>query len=196
MTADLSRSTTPPDGFQVLRSTERFSGKLVSVRSDDLRTGSGHDTTYDVVTHAPAAAVVALDDAGRVLLVRQWRHAVGAAEWEVPAGMCDEGETAQQAAERELAEETGATGATAERWRHLLTVHTSPGFTDERTDIYLATGARATQDPDREDAEASMTLQWVDLADAVAAVRSGDVTNAHTVAGLLAVAGPLEPQAG
>jgi ADP-ribose pyrophosphatase len=189
---DLSRSTTPPDGFQVLRSTERFSGKLVTVRSDDLRTGPDHETTYDVVTHAPAAAVVALDDRGRVLMVHQWRHAVSAAEWELPAGMCDEGEQPQQAAERELAEETGAT---AQDWRHLLTLHTSPGFTDERTDIYLATGARTTQDPAREDSEASMTMRWVDLADAVAAVRSGDVTNAHSVAGLLAVAGPLVPPA-
>jgi 8-oxo-dGDP phosphatase len=191
MADDLTRSTTPPDGYQVLGSTEQFSGKLVSVRSDDLRTGPDHETTYDVVTHAPVAAVVALDEQGRVLLVHQWRHAVGAAEWELPAGMCDEGEEPQQAAERELAEETGATAAA---WRHLVTLHTSPGFSTERGDIYLATGARTTQDPAREDAEASMTMRWVDLADAVAAVRSGDITNALAVAGLLAVAGPLEPR--
>ena len=190
MAEDLSRSTTTPDGYEVLRSTEQFTGKLVSVRSDDLRTGPGHDSTYDVVTHAVSAAVVARDDAGRVLLVHQWRHAIGAAEWELPAGLCDEGEDPRTAAERELSEETGAT---AQDWRHLVTLHTSPGFSTERCEIYLATGARLTQDPDREDAEASMTMRWVDLADAVAAVRSGDITNVLGVVGLLAVAGPLRP---
>jgi ADP-ribose pyrophosphatase len=186
---ELSRSTTPPEGFEVLASREEFSGKLVSVRSDHLRTGPDHDTTYDVVTHAPAAAVVALDDAGRVLMVRQWRHAIGAAEWELPAGIADPGEDdLQVTAARELAEETGAT---ADSWSHLVTLHTSPGFSTERCEVYLATGARLAEEPHREAAEAGMRMRWVDVADAVAAVRSGQVTNVLAVVGLLAVAGPL-----
>ncbi len=189
---DLARSTTPPDGHAVLATAQEHSGALVSVRTERVRTGPDHETTYDVVEHAVAAAVVALDDDGRVLLVNQWRQAVGAAEWELPAGGTegpDEGP--QAAAARELAEETGVTAPT---WRQLVTLHTSPGFLTERVEVFLATGATATEPPHREAGEAaSMTTAWVELADAVAAVRSGDITSAMTVAGLLAVAGPLEP---
>ena len=189
---DLTRSTTPPDGYAVLSSTERFAGKLVTVRSDELRTGPDRTSTYDVVEHAPAAAVVALDGEGRVLLVNQWRHAIGAAEWELPAGVRDDpGEDPRAVAARELAEEAGVTAPT---WQHLVTLHTSPGFTTERVEVFLATAASATQSTDREPAEAAtMTTAWVDLADAVAAVRSGDITSAMTVAGLLALVGPQTP---
>lgn len=182
--ADLSRSTTPPDGYTVLSTTERFRGTLVRVRTEELQTGPDHRTSYDIVEHAVAAAAVVLDDDGRVLLVNQWRQAVGAAEWEVPAGNGDGDEDPQAVAQRELSEEAGVTAPT---WEHLLTLHTSPGFLTERVEVYLATGASATGDPHREASEAaSMTTAWVDLADAVAAVHAGQITSAMSVAGLLA----------
>lgn len=188
MAPDLRRSSTPPDGSATLGSTERYRGKLVTVRTDELRVGD-HESTYDIVEHAPAAAVVALDDAGRVLLVRQWRHAIGAAEWELPAGLQDDEDgDLRRTAERELAEETGVT---ASSWQRLVTMHTSPGYSTERVEVFLATGARTTQDPQRDEGEAGMTTCWADLADAVAAVRDGQITNALSVAGLLALAGPV-----
>lgn len=184
MSTTLQRSTTPPDGFETVTSAPQFEGPLFTVRRDTLRLPGGERSDFDVAHHPGSVAVVALDDSGRVLLVRQWRPATGAAEWEIPAGLRDEeGESARATAERELGEEAGVG---APDWQHLLTLHTSPGFTDERCEIFLATGAHRTGEPDREPAEASIRSRWVPLEEAVEAVLAGDLTTGPTVAGVLA----------
>jgi ADP-ribose pyrophosphatase len=199
---DLARSTARPQDQQLLESKDVFSGTVIAVRSDRVRIGEC-ETTNDVVTHPGSAAVVALRSDGNVLLVRRWHDPVAAAEWELPAALCDQaGERAQQAAERELA--AGA-GVSAPNWRHLLTVHTSPAVSTERCEIFLATHATVTGSlrreptpPSRpptapttqEDRGGTARTIWVELGEAVEAVRSGEITSAPAVAGLLALAGP------
>jgi ADP-ribose pyrophosphatase len=134
-------------------------------------------------------AVVALDEEDRVLLVRQYRHPVGAHLWELPAGLRDaDGEPPLETAKRELAEEALLS---AERWSLLVTIYSSPGFCDEHVLIYLAEQLSEAPRPDGfvvEHEEADMTLDRVPLADAVQRVFDGDIRNSSAVAGLLAAA--------
>lgn len=181
---DLSPGTQPPPDARTLSSDRRLEGAVIAVRRDVVRLGDGQEQTYDVVEHVPSAAVIALDDSQRVLLLHQWRHAVGRSFWEAPAGSSDPGEDPQEAARRELAEETGYGGG---RWREVSRIHNSPGYTDEEVVVFLAQGVRREQEPEREPAEEGMQLRWVPLDEAVQAVLAGELTVAPTVAGLLAV---------
>jgi ADP-ribose pyrophosphatase len=142
-----------------------------------------------VVHHPGAVAVVALDDDDRVLLLRQYRHPVGRHLWELPAGLRDEdGEPPLETAKRELAEEALLA---AGRWSLLVTLNSSPGFSDELVQIYLAEDLSPADRPEGflvEHEEADMTIERVPLADAVQRVFDGDIRNASAVAGLLAAA--------
>lgn len=95
------------------------------------------DDKWEIVKHAPAVAVLALQD-GKILGVRQERRAISQMTWEVPAGLIDEGETPREAAERELAEETQFGG----NLRLITQVYSSPGFTDEKIYIFEAQNLR------------------------------------------------------
>jgi ADP-ribose pyrophosphatase len=131
--------------------------------------------------------VVALDETGNVVLVNQYRHAVRARLDELPAGLLDvEGESALDAAKRELAEETALA---ADEWDVLVDLHSSPGFSNEAVRVYLARGLSPVDDGDvfqPEHEELTLTVERVPLAEAVHQVLSGNLTNASAVAGLLA----------
>jgi ADP-ribose pyrophosphatase len=140
-------------GVEVLSSETRYRGRIFSVRHDHVRLPSGLEQRVDVVQHAGAVAVCALDDDGRLLLVRQYRQPVG--DWlvEVPAGRLEEGEDELDAARRELEEETGFR---ALRWTLVRRFWPAPGFCSERMSLYLARGLepvgarRRAPDPDEE----------------------------------------------
>ncbi len=161
------------------------------VVTDRVTMPDGTVVDRDVVHKFHAVGVVALDDQERVALVRQYRHAVGAYLWELPAGLVDvDGEDGAQTALRELVEETDFTAARVE---HLLDLHLSPGFTSERISLFLARDlAEVAEDErhERKGEEADMQVRWVPLAEAVQMVRKGEITNAASVAGLLAAALP------
>jgi 8-oxo-dGTP pyrophosphatase MutT (NUDIX family) len=108
---------------------EIFTGKLISVRVDER----GHE----LVGHPPAVVMVAVERDGAVWLVRSKRPVPEGTLVEVPAGLVDPEESAHQAARRELREECGLE---AESWEELASAYSSPGFTDERIHVYLATG--------------------------------------------------------
>jgi ADP-ribose pyrophosphatase len=160
-----------------------YSGRIVSVRVDRVRLADGAETAREVVDHPGSTAVVALDDAGRVLLVEQYRYPARQELWEIPAGRLEPDETAAEAASRELAEEAGLAAAHLE---HLLTVWASPGYCSERLWVYLASGLSEKQglpDPDERIAKA-----WFPLGEAVTMCLYGQIVDAKTVAAILAVA--------
>ena len=173
--------------YVVKRSEPIFDGAIIKLRRDLVSMPGGREAMRDVIAHPGAVGVVAYDDQGRILLLLQYRHAVGARLWELPAGLLDvAGEPASTGAKRELSEEAGLA---ADRWDTLVDTYTSPGMSDEAIRIFLARDIRTSVDYfERVDEEAEMVLEWVPLADAVVRVTQGEITNAMAVAGILAAA--------
>ena len=180
---------TEPHEYRVLASETVFEGHVFSLHRDTVAMPGGGDSVRDVVRHPGAVAVVALDDADRVLLLRQYRHPVGRYLWELPAGLRDaDGEPPLETAKRELAEEAQLA---AGRWSLLTTHFSSPGFCDEMVLVYLAEELTDVDRPEGfvvEHEELDMTLERVPLADAVQRVFDGDIRNSSAVAGILAAA--------
>jgi ADP-ribose pyrophosphatase len=174
---------------ETLSRTERYAGPIFTVYSDEVTMSGGGTAGRDVVVNKNAVGVVALDDVGRVALIKQYRHAVGAQLWELPAGLRDvDGEDLVRTAARELAEEADIDAA---RFDLLVDLHTSPGFSAETIRIFLArelTPVPDEQRHERTDEEADIEICWRDLDEAVAMVLRGEITNAAAVGGLLAAA--------
>ncbi|MEU5791874.1 NUDIX hydrolase [Micromonospora purpureochromogenes] len=168
---------------------ERFQGRIFSVVTDEVTMPGGGTAKRDYVRHVGAVAVVALDDAGQVVLVRQYRQPVGRHLWELPAGLMDvDGEPLPAAAARELAEEADLTAGTLDL---LVDVHTSPGFSDEVVRVFLArdlADVPAEARHERREEEADIQIVRLDLDEAVGMVLAGEITNGPCVAGLLAAA--------
>ena len=176
--------------YEVVKSEQRFAGHIIGLRTDTVRMPDGSTGDRDVVVHPGAVGAVAVDDELRVLLIRQYRHPVGDYLWEVPAGIRDvDGEDPATTAKRELHEETGWE---ARDWSHLATVHSTPGGSTERYEIYLARGLTEAADrPDLHGEEQDLELRWLPLAEACAWVLDGRITNGMCAVGVLAAARPL-----
>jgi ADP-ribose pyrophosphatase len=171
---------------EVLRSDLAYEGAVWNVRDDRVRYGDG-EIRRQYVAHTGAVAIVALDDAGRVLLIQQYRHPIRHRDWELPAGLLDvTGEEPLEAARRELAEEADLVAA---HWEPLVSSWTTPGGNDELIHVFLASGVSAAQDAHaREDEEADIRVEWVPLDAAVAAVLDGRMRNGILGIGVLAAA--------
>jgi 8-oxo-dGDP phosphatase len=172
----------------VLKEQPQFSGAVWSVWSETVEIGD-QVVVRDVLRHPGAVAVVAIDEQGRVLLIRQYRHPVGAYLWEIPAGLLDvAGEDPLDCAHRELLEEAGVR---AERLEEILHLRLSPGGTSERIRIFQAQGLSIEPGgrPNTGEAEeADLPQAWLPLAQAVQLCLDGAITNATAVAAILAVA--------
>jgi len=133
---------------KTLNSRGIYSGRIIKVRVDTVSLPNGRQSTREVVEHAGAVAVVALDDDNNVILVRQYRKPVEKVLMEIPAGTMGVDEDPLECAQRELREETGYT---AEHWKKILSYFSAPGFTDEQLHLYLATGLRGGETDTDED---------------------------------------------
>ena len=171
---------------QHIVSSERvFEGKVWDLRRDDFRYGDS-TITREYVDHPGAVAILALDDDGRVLLIKQYRHPIAARDWELPAGLLDvDGEAPLVGAQRELGEEADLEAA---EWHLLSEFFTSPGGSNESIRVFLARGLSAKDAFARFDEEADLEVRWVPLDDIVDAVLHRNVTNSILGYAVLAAA--------
>jgi 8-oxo-dGTP pyrophosphatase MutT (NUDIX family) len=169
--------------IDLLGSKVAFRGKVLDVVVDQVRLPDGREVTWEVVRHPGAAAVVPLASDGKVLLVRQSRHTVASRLLELPAGKLDqEGEDPAECARRELEEETGYRCTAL----HPLGVFlSSPGFSDEKIYLYLATGLEHAGRPHGTEEGDDLVPEWMDMAEALHAVRAGEIQDSKTALGLL-----------
>lgn len=173
--------TTDP-AATLLESRTAFRGHVFRVEVERVRLTDGREVELDIVRHGPSVVIVPMVDASHVVLIRQYRHAVGEWLWEVPAGSIDRGETPEEAAIRECHEETGLRPA---RVVALGTFLATPGYCDERMLFFRAEGlhdpgAVAARDPDE-------VIQpcTVPLAEARAMVARGEIRDLKSALALL-----------
>lgn len=176
-----------PQHWPVVSATEDACGPIVTLRTDQVRMPDGGVVARQVLQHPGAVAVAALDEAGRVLLIRQYRHPVGRLLWELPAGLRDvAGEPLHLAAARELLEETGYQ---AGDWRVLVDFYSSPGISTERIRVFLARdlslAPAAQRSYVRVHEEAQLMVGWVALDRAVDRFTQGDLHNGVSAVGIL-----------
>ena len=179
-----------PADFSVTARQTVFEGRVWNVVSETFDY-NGQLLTRDFVAHTGAVAVAALNDAGELFMIRQYRHPVRKFLWELPAGLTDmAGESNLDAAKRELAEEAGLQAST---WQSLQTFHTTPGGNDESIEVFLATGlSEVTTDFVREGEESDMQGRWVALDEAILSVQNSDIQNPAAVVAILALAHRLK----
>ncbi len=155
-------------------------GRVIDVSSERLRFANGRVYEVDFVRHPAAAAVVAVDEAGRVCVVRQYRLGIGDFLWEIPAGKLDPAEAPEAGAARELNEETGVT---AHRWNPLGLYIPAPGIFTEVIHLYLARELEVgAPNPD---ADEELELVWVPIGEAIDKVLRGEWNDGKTALALL-----------
>lgn len=170
--------------FDTVFSETVYRGKILALRTDEVRMPGGNTAIREVVEHFGAVAVVAVDQDRRVAMVYQYRHPVGRRLWELPAGLLDAaGEDPAVTAARELREEAGLA---AEHWSVLADMVTSPGFSDEAVRVYLARELTHVGRPEADDEEADLTLHWFDIEHAAQRVLAGEIVNSIAAVGILA----------
>jgi ADP-ribose pyrophosphatase len=174
-----------PDDFAhlaetAIESSQVFRGKLLDVRQDRVRLPDGGESTREYIKHQGAAVVIPILDDGELIFERQFRYPIGHSLIEFPAGKIDPGELAEEAAKRELLEETGFT---AGEWRHLGVLHSCVGYSNERIEIFLARKLARHGGQNLDQGE-FIDLLKLRLEDALTAVRDGEITDAKTIVAL------------
>lgn len=168
-----------------LDSRRVHSGRVLNLDIDSVRFPDGSVGELEMIRHSGASAVVPVLSAGtaadpEILLIRQFRHAADGPIWEIPAGRLDPGETPETCAARELEEETGMR---AGRIRRLTTMFTTPGFTDERIDLFAAHDL--VPGPPRRDSDEFLETHILALSRCLEMIRSGEISDGKTAVALL-----------
>jgi ADP-ribose pyrophosphatase len=166
-------------GYQILESKQVYQGKAFDVRQDTVELPNGRSARLDIVDHRAAVTLLPLDENGKVLFVRQYRHAAGENLLELPAGVMEEGETPETCARREIREETGqAAGALLKLGEFFL----APGYSTEAMHVFLATELRP--DPLQADADEFLNVEAIPFEQGLFLAQTGGIRDAKTLATL------------
>jgi ADP-ribose pyrophosphatase len=168
----------------------RYRGRIVTMNVETVTLPNGARDRLDIVRHPGGATVVALDDAERVCVLRQYRHAAGGWIWELPAGKLEPGEAPEDCARRELIEEAGRA---AQRWDSLGRYFSSPGVFTEVIHLFLARGLETV--PQAHEPHEVIEVHWVPLEEAWRKAVDGEYTDGKTLVGVLRAHARLMAQA-
>ena len=166
-----------------------YDGRVISVDLDTVRFPNGSTGTLEIVRHPGASAVVPfltdpLGEDPQILLLKQYRYAAAGYLYEIPAGKLSPGEDPKHCAERELKEETGCD---SERIDFLTTIYTTPGFTDERIHLFMAT--ELVRGDTAHETDEFMTVEAVTLSRALQLIKEGSISDGKSIIGILYAAG-------
>jgi ADP-ribose pyrophosphatase len=170
-----------PDDFQeqVLSSDVVYRGRAVMLRLDRVRLPDGRETSREIIEHHGSVGILPLLAGDRVLLIRQYRHAVGGTIWEIPAGTMEPRETPRECAGRELEEETGYR---AKSLAPLFDCYAAPGYSMELMHVFLARGLiQAQQKPEEDEI---ISVKPVTTERAFRMIKSGQIRDAKTICAL------------
>jgi ADP-ribose pyrophosphatase len=172
-----------------LKSELVYSGRIVKLYHDTVKFPDGSTGELDIVRHPGASAVIPFlsDPAGedpQLLLIKQFRYAADGFVYEIPAGLLEKDEEPRIGAIRELKEETGCT---AERVEHLFSFLTTPGFTDEKIHVFMATGLERGETAHESDE--FLTVETVTLSHALQLIKEGEIQDGKTALAILFAAG-------
>lgn len=165
---------------QLLHREVVFAGRLITVYRDDVVLPDGQQRVREIVHHPGAVAILAVKGDGRVILVRQYRHAIGRMSLELPAGTLEPGESPEACARRELEEETGYRAGVL---RELVRFAVSPGWTDEELVVFIAEKLELSQPRPAADERLSVVELTTD--EARLAIARGEISDAKSLIGLL-----------
>lgn len=172
---------------KTISSDRLFEGKVINLRLDHVELPDKKITIREIIEHPGAAAIIAIDDSGRIPFVRQYRKPVEKYLLEIPAGKLETGEIPEACAKRELEEETGYT---ADSISKLMTFYTTPGFSDEIMHLYLATGLKlGLQNLDFDE---HIELFWHSLPEAMGMIYDGTIEDAKTIVALMALSNAIQ----
>lgn len=164
---------------KTIHSKDIFSGRIIKVRVDTVSLPDGRESTREIVEHAGAVAIVALDDENNIRLVRQYRKPVEQVLLEIPAGIMEADEEALSSAQRELAEETGLQAAS---WERILSYYSAPGFSDEELHLYLAQNLTPGEcSPDSDEFLESVSIP---LKEAYRMIFTGQIVDGKSIIGI------------
>jgi len=165
--------------FELLRSETLLKGRAFAIRRDWMKTPDGRETKFDIIEHGGSVVIVPLDSDGRLLFVRQYRHATGRDLLELPAGTLNEGEDPDVCAAREIREETGFAAGRLERLGEFFL---APGYSTEFMVVYLATDLK--HDPLEADADEFLSVERIPIGRALEMARRGEMPDAKSLAAL------------
>jgi 8-oxo-dGTP pyrophosphatase MutT (NUDIX family) len=160
--------------------TLHYSGRIISLTTDQVTLPNGHQALLEVVHHPGGAVAVALDERERVCLLRQYRYVADGWLWELPAGKLEVAEPPLTTAQRELREEAGLSAA---HWHSLGTVLSSPGVFSERLHLFLATQLSTV--PTAHERSELIEVHWVALEEVCGWALDGTITDCKTALGVL-----------
>jgi len=161
-------------------SEQVFKGKILTLFYDKVELPNGIIGTREKVSHPGAVAVVPVNKKGEIILVKQYRYPVEKILIEIPAGKLDNREPAIECAERELHEEAGVVNGTLE---HLATIYTSPGFSDEKMDIFIATEFEEKENnPDQDE---FLHIFKAKISDCLEMIENGSICDAKSIIGIM-----------